>query len=340
MLELTFRTPVLGSTPLDPDIYSKFILGRNEDESNGLRNLECEQILATAEWLGLQGKTELSDQLRDELVKLQNASHGFFRKDGIPHLACWVIKGFLKEAAGYLRKDSKSHSANIYAYKKLINGTIQLPEQFIPMEFTGPTDWFERPLRGDTAQGERVALLRSERAPAGSRVLPFQLTVIGTSVPLKLLREWLDYGQLSGLGQYRNGAWGRFEYALTPVDFGGRQVGEMMFTRSLEEWANSDEERLPKPKRTYTRRKRVAKVDEEAKPRRKYTRRKKVIEVEVGEAQEEVEPEIKPAITKQQATKLTKSVMRRSARQAELVDLESEEPQEPKARRVKYPREV
>lgn len=29
-----------------------------------------------------------------------------------------------------------------------------------------------------------------------------------------VVMEWLDYGQLKGLGQWRNASWGRFRYEI------------------------------------------------------------------------------------------------------------------------------
>lgn len=72
----------------------------------------------------------------------------------------------------------------------------------------------ERPLRASTPQGERVALARSDTAPAGTRLI-FTLKVLGDdAVNEATLHEWLSYGEYQGLGQWRSGGYGRFEYAL------------------------------------------------------------------------------------------------------------------------------
>ena len=73
----------------------------------------------------------------------------------------------------------------------------------------------ERPLRAQTAQGERVALAISEEVPAGSW-LEFDVVCLDDGhVPAVL--EWLDYGQLRGLGQWRNSGKGRFTYVIEEV---------------------------------------------------------------------------------------------------------------------------
>ena len=50
-------------------------------------------------------------------------------------------------------------------------------------------------------------------APAGS-VLAFAVQVLGKDVTEETLCEWLDYGALRGMGQWRNGGYGRYTYTL------------------------------------------------------------------------------------------------------------------------------
>jgi len=96
----------------------------------------------------------------------------------------------------------------------------------------------ERPLRADTMRGERVALARSEEAPAGTQIV-FAVSVLmpGEAAKAKAKAEadkaekegakkrkssaaiteftvtdCLDYGKMKGLGQWRSGGFGRFVY--------------------------------------------------------------------------------------------------------------------------------
>ena len=66
-----------------------------------------------------------------------------------------------------------------------------------------------RPLRASTAQGERIALSCSETAPEGTEIF-FTIKLLDGSMK-KLVKEILDYGVLSGIGQWRNSGKGRFE---------------------------------------------------------------------------------------------------------------------------------
>ena len=68
----------------------------------------------------------------------------------------------------------------------------------------------QRPLRASTAQGERVALANSESCPAGT-VVEFTIMTMVDDL-MKNIIEWLDYGQLNGIGQWHNSGKGRFEW--------------------------------------------------------------------------------------------------------------------------------
>ena len=59
-----------------------------------------------------------------------------------------------------------------------------------------------------TAQGERVALASSESIPAGA-TMEFTIQLLMDEHE-KAVREWLDYGALRGIGQWRNSGKGRF----------------------------------------------------------------------------------------------------------------------------------
>ena len=61
-------------------------------------------------------------------------------------------------------------------------------------------------------QGERVSLANSEEIPAGSSIT-FEIKLLDPSLESVVI-EWLDYGALRGLGQWRNSGKGRFAYVL------------------------------------------------------------------------------------------------------------------------------
>ena len=189
---LTFTEPLLGTVTLDPEIYAAWI-AKNVPDAKSL-------------------KEELATLGTEEV--LEKGTTGFHRVDGQPILYDYVIKGFLKDACSMLRRVPDTLSHGIRAYRKIIDGLMFVTPRRIPIELNGNGMAFlERPLRASTAQGERICLARSETVPAGASI-SFTLSVLGV-VKLPQLDEWFDYGQLRGLGQWRNASYGRFRYEMT-----------------------------------------------------------------------------------------------------------------------------
>ena len=109
-----------------------------------------------------------------------------------------------------LRKVPDSKSSKIKAYKKEIDGLIFVEQREIPIQFEGEIGNCQRPLRAQTAQGERVALANSETIPAGATIEFSILCMVDSHVAA--VREWLNYGELRGIGQWRNSGKGRFKW--------------------------------------------------------------------------------------------------------------------------------
>lgn len=189
-VKLTFTEAILGTVTKDPDIYKAYIASKA-----ALTDEQLAEELATVEKVEEKGWT------------------GFHMVDGQPILYDYVIKGFFKDACGMLRRAAGTKSAKIKAYKKIIDGLVFVEPRQILLNLNGlEMGTLERPLRAQTAQGERVALARSDTCPAGT-TLEFTVTTLGV-VKEPLLKEWLDYGKLRGLGQWRNASYGRIEYTL------------------------------------------------------------------------------------------------------------------------------
>lgn len=192
-IKFTFTEALLGTVTKDPDIYKAYIASKAALTDNQLA-----EELATVEKVEEKGWT------------------GFHMVDGQPILYDYVIKGFFKDACGMLRRVRGTESAKIKAYKKVIDGLVFVTPRQIPLNLNGlEMGTLERPLRAQTAQGERVALARSDTCPPGT-TLEFTVNILGV-VKEPLLREWLDYGKLRGLGQWRNAGFGRVEYTLTKL---------------------------------------------------------------------------------------------------------------------------
>lgn len=141
---------------------------------------------------------------------------------GQPILYDYQVKGFFKDSCGMLgriggkdekgKKKAVNESGKLTAYKKIIDGLIFVGPRQIPLILSGEMTECQRPLRAQTAQGERVSLANSEQIPAGS-TCEFEITCMDDAHE-KAVLEWLDYGKLRGLGQWRNSGKGRFTYEL------------------------------------------------------------------------------------------------------------------------------
>ena len=133
-------------------------------------------------------------------------------KDGNPIAWDYQWKGFFKDACGALREVPKTKCSLIKAYKKKIDGLVFVGPRMIPIQFDGEVGTCQRPLRAQTAKGERVALASSESIPAGA-VMEFEIQLLLPSLE-KAIIEMLDYGKLRGFGQWRNSGKGRFTYEI------------------------------------------------------------------------------------------------------------------------------
>ena len=192
---LTLTESMLGSQPSDPEIADTYIASNAPDAKT-----RSEEIAA----IGVDAAQEKAMTIFPRNEK------------GEPIMWDYQIKGFFKDACGCLSRvkteGSETKSSKLKAYKKVIDGLIFVKERQIPIIFDGKMTTCQRPLRAMTMQGERVTLAKSEEIPAGA-TLTFTIQLIDPSLE-KVVLEWLDYGELRGLGQWRNSGKGRFTYNI------------------------------------------------------------------------------------------------------------------------------
>ena len=188
-VRLTLLEEILGTASNNPEIHSEFIASKAPDAKSREEEIEA---------IGVDAEIE-----KGMTVFPRNA-------EGQPIMWDYQIKGFFKDACGMLRKVTDSKSSKIKAYKKEIDGLIFVQEREIPFQFDGKIGNCQRPLRAQTAQGERVSLANSETIPAGT-TLEFTIECLVDS-DMSAVREWLDYGRLRGLGQWRNSGKGKFQW--------------------------------------------------------------------------------------------------------------------------------
>ena len=195
----TFMQPVLGTKPNDPEIHSKFVASKAPDAKT------------MAQEIAAIGAKEYEEEHKTVFAKME---------DGTPFLYSYMVQGFLKEAARTMKKVPGSRTSNAVAYLKTIDNFMEVVgpyddderviPMFIPIDLDLKATDNQRPLRASTPQGERVALAHSEEAPKGTYI-EFTIKLLRASDE-PLVREWLDYGELKGMGQWRNSGLGRFEW--------------------------------------------------------------------------------------------------------------------------------
>mgnify|MGYP001576645634 FL=1 len=193
---LEFTEDMLASSPADPEVYARFIASR-----------------------AVESKAEETPNTADEVEGLppvdERGSWSVFHRngDGI-YVFDYKVRGFLKEAAAAV-----TGRTGLTAYKSKIDRWLfVLPRRIYMTNGVGqiiaePQGALERPIRAMTMQGPRVSVKRSDLVREGAR-MSFRLVVL----PLgerELTRErigsWFDYGQWTGMGEWRTGSYGRFK---------------------------------------------------------------------------------------------------------------------------------
>lgn len=186
----------------------------------------------------IASKAEDAPKIEEEIAALgveevvENAMTIFPREDGKPFIWDYQIRGFFKEACSMLQRakgfNGAKASSKIKAYKKVIDGTIFVEPRKIPIDMKGgEIGNCQRPLRGQTAQGERIALANSETVPAGSEIT-FTVNTLNKEYFAAVI-EWLAYGKNHGLLQWRNSGKGTFKVLdIQKVDDGEDEVARLM----------------------------------------------------------------------------------------------------------------
>lgn len=190
-IHLEFVEAVLGTASSDPEIHERYIASKAPDA----KSLK-EEVAAL-------GADAVEDRSMTRFPHME---------DGTPFLWDYQIKGFCKDACKMMRYSSDSASKKVTNYLKKIDGCIFPSPRKIALHVPDGMDIgsCQRPLRAQTAMGERIALANSEELPAGTWC-DFKLsTLIEDAQTQKAIVEWFQYGFLRGIGQWRNSGKGRF----------------------------------------------------------------------------------------------------------------------------------
>lgn len=188
-IRLHFTQDLLASLPANEDIYNDYVGSTNPDKPS-----KGEEYKA----LGLDG---VVDKGKTVFARDENNN---------PCIVGYQVRGFLKNACKCLKAIPGTYSEDISASKQVVDRYVTVKERLIPVHFEGEISDCQRPLRASTPQGDRVALAISEAIPAHAWC---EFTIV-TPYPgfMDVVREWLEYGAINGLGQWRNSGKGSFTW--------------------------------------------------------------------------------------------------------------------------------
>ncbi len=194
-LRLVMTEPLLGTQP-QKEIASKYITSKFAER-------------AEKEGISENGSGLPEDELGTLTESLEKGTTVFHKEDGQAIYYDYHVKGFLKESANI-----QNGMDGVKALRSKVDNFVFVSPRRIVLNIPNGEEiaYLERPLRAQTMQGPRVTLARSEMLPIGTW-LECELTVLGVFSE-KMLRAILDYGAFKGMGQWRNGSYGRFTYEL------------------------------------------------------------------------------------------------------------------------------
>lgn len=180
-VKIKLITEMLGTVTKDPEVYKTYIESKKPETITEDEYLTVEKIEEKG-WTGFH---------HDE--------NGLFIYE-------YMVKGFLK-AAGNVLKDI----LKIKALRSKIDDFVFIKPRRIYLGQKEADGVIERPLRCMTMQGPRVTLARSDYINDGKE-LEFEITLIPhKEIKEETLLTLLKHGELMGLGQFRNGGYGRFK---------------------------------------------------------------------------------------------------------------------------------
>ena len=195
-VKLNFLSPILGSLPADPALLTKFIASK-----------------APSPWQATEEEDVAKD--REEEYTSDRGLTVFATDEKGLFLYDYHIKGFLKEAGNVLKDTEDIKIKNLRS--KIDNYVFIQPRRIYLCREEGSyiqeeDEIFERPLRAQTMKGPRVSLVASEKIDLPI-ICHFEIEILeNKEVTWEVIQKLLDYGQYKGLGQWRNGGWGRFEW--------------------------------------------------------------------------------------------------------------------------------
>jgi hypothetical protein len=188
-VKINFIQPILGSMPADEELYTKYIAEK-----------------APADWMKDEEAEEYTEKDYDKNVTV------FPQDDKGIYLYNYHVKGFLKNAGNVLKEQLK-----IKNLRNKLDDYLFIKERKIYLMRNGRVieeedEVLERPLRAMTMKGERVTLTASEMIDLPAEATFTIQLIQHKEITMDTIRELLNYGRFQGIGQWRNGSYGQFEW--------------------------------------------------------------------------------------------------------------------------------
>lgn len=195
-----FTEPLLGSMCANPDVYKEFLESKVPTAEKVMEELKTIEDAAAAVQEEIE-KTKTIFAVDDE---------GLFMWD-------YQIRGFFKEAMTNLI-ELGAVKVSKWQVKRMVDSYVIISPRRCYFSREGqnlekPDGTWDRPLRAQTRQGERICLVSSDVLKPGT-MLEFTLKVLrATKGPtLDDALMCLEYGAIKGMLQWRGGGFGRFKY--------------------------------------------------------------------------------------------------------------------------------
>jgi hypothetical protein len=190
---IRFTEPMLGTVAMDPEIYKTYIEAKKEKRKDSAYAPGADDEAATVEKREEKGWTGFHRLNPDD-------------QDSPMFVYDYFVKGFLKGSGNVLKDIVKVKQLK----SKLDDFVFVFPRRIL-LGTGKPDGVLERPLRAMTMQGPRVTLARSDYVKEGTEIT-FQIHLFPhPALSWKLIDALMAHGQYMGMGQFRNGSYGRFE---------------------------------------------------------------------------------------------------------------------------------
>jgi len=197
---LSFTERVLGSLPSSDEVFLKYIAPNLDKDTRVKEFPELKEELIKEELQTLKRDKKEDEDERESMLTI------FHKKDDGIYLLDYQVKGFIKNSGNVLKD-----ILGIRALRSKIDNFVFVYPRYIKIA-DKPDGIYVRSLRAQTAQGPRICIAGSEYVePPCPIEIEIEL-LPHKEVKWQIIYALLDYGSRLGIGQFRNGSFGRFTW--------------------------------------------------------------------------------------------------------------------------------